>query len=81
MSLYQILCCSILFVNTNILLLHLGMACVVIGLVILFLDLRYPDDIALFFGRDPLADYEEYHLSKKLLLLLFEYHLSPCQIM
>lgn len=40
-----------------------GVACVVIGLVILFLDLRYPDDITLFFGIDPLADYEEYHLT------------------
>jgi hypothetical protein len=29
-----------------------------------FFDLRYPDDISLFFGIDPLADYEEYHLSK-----------------
>jgi len=48
------------------------MTCVVIGLVIVFLDLRYPDEIAFFFGIDPLADYEEYHLSKKLLLLLFE---------
>ena len=48
------------------------MTCVVIGLVIVFLDLRRPDDIALFFGIDPLADYEEYHLSKKSLLLLFE---------
>jgi hypothetical protein len=70
-SFYQTLCWSILFVNINILFLHLGVACVVIGLVILFLDLRYPDDITLFFGIDPLADYEEYHLSKKLLLLLF----------
>lgn len=59
-------------VNVNIILLHSGMTCVVIGLVIVFLDLRYPDEIAFFFGIDPLADYEEYHLSKKLLLLLFE---------
>jgi len=48
------------------------MTCVVIGLVIVFLDLRYPDEIALFFGIDPLANYEEYHLSKISLLLLFE---------
>jgi len=40
-----------------------GITCVVIGLVIVFLDLRYPDEIALFFGIDPLADYEEYHLT------------------
>lgn len=59
-------------VNINIIFLHSGITCVVIGLVIVFFDLRYPDDIALFFGIDPLADYEEYHLSKKSLLLLFE---------
>lgn len=41
-----------------------GVACFTIGLVIMFLDLRYPDDIALFFGIDPLADYEEYHLTE-----------------
>ncbi|XP_021933136.1 dual oxidase maturation factor 1-like isoform X2 [Zootermopsis nevadensis] len=40
-----------------------GTACVIIGIVIVFFDLRYPDDIALFFGIDPLADYEEYHLT------------------
>lgn len=61
-----------MLVNINTIFLHSGMTCVVIGLVIVFLDLRYPDDIALFFGTDPLADYEEYHLSKKSLLLLFE---------
>jgi hypothetical protein len=54
-----------------------GTACVIIGIVIVFFDLRYPDDIALFFGIDPLADYEEYHLSK---CLLCNYHLSACQI-
>jgi hypothetical protein len=48
------------------------MTCVVIGIVIVFLDLRHPDDIAFFFFFYPLADYEEYHLSKKSLLLLFE---------
>lgn len=58
-----------MFVNINIIFLHSGTVCVVIGLVIVFLDLRYPDNIALFFGKDPLADYEEFHLSKKLLLL------------
>lgn len=61
-----------MFVNINIIFLHSGVTCVVIGLCIVFLDLRYPDEIALFFGIDPLADYEEYHLSKKSLLLLFE---------
>ncbi|XP_023724686.1 dual oxidase maturation factor 1 isoform X4 [Cryptotermes secundus] len=42
-----------------------GIACFTIGLVILFLDERYPDQIALFFGIDPLADYDEYHLTDK----------------
>jgi hypothetical protein len=53
--------------NSNIIDSLSGIACFTIGLVILFLDLRYPDDIALFFGIDPLADYEEYHLSMCLL--------------
>jgi hypothetical protein len=63
--------------NSNVIFLLTGTACVIIGLTIMFFDLRYPDDIALFFGIDPLADYEEYHLSKCLLCC---YHLSACEI-
>ncbi|PSN41138.1 hypothetical protein C0J52_05203 [Blattella germanica] len=40
-----------------------GIVCTILGFVIVFLDLRHPDNIALFFGVDPLADYEEYHLT------------------
>ncbi|XP_069693066.1 dual oxidase maturation factor 1-like [Periplaneta americana] len=40
-----------------------GTACVIIGAILVFLDLRYPDELAVFFGIDPLADYEEYHLT------------------
>nr|CAD7573918.1 unnamed protein product [Timema californicum] len=43
--------------------LGLGLLSTTLGLLVAFLDLRYPDEIALFFGIDPLADYEEYHLT------------------
>nr|CAD7398023.1 unnamed protein product [Timema cristinae] len=43
--------------------LSLGLLSTTLGLLVAFLDLRYPDEIALFFGIDPLADYEEYHLT------------------
>nr|CAD7588577.1 unnamed protein product [Timema genevievae] len=43
--------------------LSLGILSTTLGLLVAFLDLRYPDEIALFFGIDPLADYEEYHLT------------------
>ena len=41
-----------------------GIVCIILAIVIMFLDLRFPDNISVFFGIDPLADYEEYHLSK-----------------
>nr|CAD7458661.1 unnamed protein product [Timema tahoe] len=44
--------------------LSLGILSTTLGLLVAFLDLRYPDEIALFFGIDPLADYEEYHLNE-----------------
>ncbi|KAJ9578716.1 hypothetical protein L9F63_005078 [Diploptera punctata] len=40
-----------------------GIVCIILGIVILFFDLRYPDNISVFFGIDPLSDYEEYHLT------------------
>nr|CAD7200486.1 unnamed protein product [Timema douglasi] len=49
--------------------LGLGLLSTTLGLLVAFLDLRYPDEIALFFGIDPLADYEEYHLNSNALQL------------
>ncbi|CAM1311083.1 Uncharacterised protein PB.5606, partial [Pycnogonum litorale] len=39
-----------------------GILCVVFSLLILFMDLRYPDKIATFFGIDVLQDYEEFYV-------------------
>jgi hypothetical protein len=44
-----------------------GLACFTVGLVIVCLSLWCPDDIALFFGIDPLADCDECHLGMYLL--------------
>lgn len=36
-----------------------GIVCLTVGAVVLFMDLRYPDVIATFFGIDVLQDYDE----------------------
>ncbi|XP_029839009.2 dual oxidase maturation factor 1 [Ixodes scapularis] len=36
-----------------------GLVCLLVGIVVLFMDLRYPDIISTFFGIDILQDYEE----------------------
>ncbi|CAN7939039.1 unnamed protein product, partial [Ixodes hexagonus] len=36
-----------------------GLVCLLLGTVVLFMDLRYPDIISTFFGIDILQDYEE----------------------
>ncbi|XP_037075847.1 dual oxidase maturation factor 1-like [Pollicipes pollicipes] len=38
-----------------------GLFCVLVGLVVGFLDFRYPDELADFFGIDPLQNYEEHY--------------------
>ncbi|XP_049791674.1 dual oxidase maturation factor 1-like isoform X3 [Schistocerca nitens] len=45
------------------LVLIVGVLVVILGLLITYLDLHYPDDLAVFFGLDPLSEYEEYHLT------------------
>ncbi|XP_063244374.1 dual oxidase maturation factor 1-like isoform X2 [Bacillus rossius redtenbacheri] len=40
-----------------------GVVCTLVGLLLLLLDCRFPDEISTFFGIDPLAEYEEYHLT------------------
>ncbi|CAN8011194.1 unnamed protein product, partial [Ixodes pacificus] len=42
-----------------------GLVCLLIGIVVLFMDLRYPDVISTFFGIDILQDYEEIYEGKK----------------
>lgn len=42
-----------------------GVMCATASLIILFMDLRYPDLIATFFGVDALQDYEEFYVGKK----------------
>ncbi|KAG1674998.1 Dual oxidase maturation factor 1 [Nymphon striatum] len=39
-----------------------GAACIFVAIVVLFMDLRFPDQIATFFGVDALQDYEEYYV-------------------
>lgn len=41
-----------------------GLICVAIGLGVAFMDIRYPEKIADFFGVDPLQDYEEHYYSE-----------------
>lgn len=38
-----------------------GIACIILGFVILFLDLRYPEEISSFFSLDVLKDYEDFY--------------------
>ena len=42
----------------------LGLICFILGLVVLVMDLKYPDDINTFFGNDTLNDLEEFYVSK-----------------
>lgn len=37
-----------------------GITCIIIGVVTMFADLRYPDEAANFFGNDVLQSYEDY---------------------
>ena len=49
--------------ETNILQI-LGLICFILGLVVLVMDLKCPDDINTFFGNDTLNDLEEFYVSK-----------------
>lgn len=43
-----------------LLLLFAGITCIIIGVVTMFADLRFPDEAANFFGNDVLQSYEDY---------------------
>ncbi|CAL1264849.1 unnamed protein product [Larinioides sclopetarius] len=43
------------------LVLFTGLLCEVLTIMILFMDLRFPEEIAIFFGIDILQDYEDYY--------------------
>ena len=49
--------------ETNILQI-LGLICFILGLVVLVMDLKCPDDVNTFFGNDTLNDLEEFYVSK-----------------
>ena len=46
------------------------MICIILGLVVVFMDLRFPDALATFLSVDVLKDYEEYYPGKKITLVL-----------
>ncbi|XP_071450148.1 dual oxidase maturation factor 1-like [Hetaerina americana] len=39
-----------------------GCLCIVLGVVVILCDLRFPDETTVFFSHDPLSEYEECHL-------------------
>ncbi|GIX97150.1 dual oxidase maturation factor 1, partial [Caerostris extrusa] len=43
------------------LVLFTGLLCEVVAAIVLFMDLRFPEQIAVFFGLDILQDYEDYY--------------------
>lgn len=43
------------------LVLFTGLLCELLVAIIIFMDLRYPEEIAIFFGTDILQDYEDYY--------------------
>ena len=46
------------------------MICIILGLVVVFMDLRFPDALATFLSVDVLKDYEEYYPGRKTTLVL-----------
>ena len=42
-----------------------GIACLLVGVTMGFMDIRYPEYLADFFGVDPLQDYEEHYYSRQ----------------
>ncbi|GFS47752.1 dual oxidase maturation factor 1 [Trichonephila inaurata madagascariensis] len=56
------------------LVLFTGLLCELLAVIIIFMDLRFPEEIAVFFGIDILQDYEDYYAGSKPIKKMLLFH-------